>query len=123
MTINGFELLDINTAPAGSVGALERVRKVWGFVPNLNCVLAVNRLEPVVIMAPRAAAHGTKRRRLSMAGDVLSRAHRIYAYSEAMIASFARADIPYAVQALLLLQITELLVGRALTHLIPGPAN
>ncbi|MGK0489927.1 hypothetical protein [Sphingomonas echinoides] len=34
-----------------------------------------------------------------------------------MIAALARADIPYAAQALLLLQIAELLVARILANL------
>lgn len=42
MTTNGFELLDIDTAPAGSAEILESVKKAWGFVPNLNRILAVS---------------------------------------------------------------------------------
>lgn len=42
MTINGFELLDSTTAPADSVPMLEGVKKAWGFVPNLNRVLAAS---------------------------------------------------------------------------------
>jgi len=42
MTINGFELLDSTTAPAASAEMLEGVKKAWGFVPNLNRVLAAS---------------------------------------------------------------------------------
>ncbi|MCW6512512.1 carboxymuconolactone decarboxylase family protein [Lichenifustis flavocetrariae] len=42
MTINGFELLDTTTAPAASAEMLEGVKKAWGFVPNLNRVLAIS---------------------------------------------------------------------------------
>lgn len=42
MTINGFELLDAATAPAASAEMLEGVKKAWGFVPNLNRVLAAS---------------------------------------------------------------------------------
>lgn len=42
MTINGFELLDNATAPAGSAEMLDGVKKAWGFVPNLNRVLAAS---------------------------------------------------------------------------------
>ncbi len=42
MTINDFELLDNATAPAGSAEMLDDVKKAWGFVPNLNRVLAAS---------------------------------------------------------------------------------
>lgn len=42
MTINGFELLDIATAPAGSAELLAGVQKAWGFVPNLYQILAAS---------------------------------------------------------------------------------
>ncbi|MFA5965670.1 MAG: carboxymuconolactone decarboxylase family protein [Sphingomonas sp.] len=42
MTINGFELLDIDTAPAASAEILRGAKKAWGFVPNLNRVLAAS---------------------------------------------------------------------------------
>ena len=38
--INGFTLLDTNTAPSASVDILNGVQKAWGFVPNLHRVLA-----------------------------------------------------------------------------------
>ena len=38
--INGFTLHDTSTAPAASTGILDGVRKSWGLVPNLHCVLA-----------------------------------------------------------------------------------
>lgn len=42
MTINGFELYDIANAPVGSAEILEGTKKAWGFVPNLNRVLAAS---------------------------------------------------------------------------------
>lgn len=44
----------------------------------------------------------------------LSQAQRFYGFSEATLAAFAHADIPYAAQALFLLQLTELLAARLL---------
>jgi alkylhydroperoxidase family enzyme len=38
--INGFKHHDMTTAPAASTGILDGVRKSWGLVPNLHCVLA-----------------------------------------------------------------------------------
>lgn|SRR5581483_10905668 len=38
--INGFEIHDAATAPAGSAEILNSVQKAWGFVPNLHRVLA-----------------------------------------------------------------------------------
>jgi uncharacterized peroxidase-related enzyme len=38
--INGFTLHEAATAPAGSAEILERIKKAWGFVPNLHRVLA-----------------------------------------------------------------------------------
>ncbi|MFG1243441.1 carboxymuconolactone decarboxylase family protein [Xanthobacter sp. V7C-4] len=42
MTTNGFELLDIATAPAESAEMLEGVKKAWGFLPNLFRILATS---------------------------------------------------------------------------------
>lgn len=42
MTTNGFEMLDIDTAPAASAELLEGVQKAWGFVPNLHRILAIS---------------------------------------------------------------------------------
>jgi hypothetical protein len=36
--INGFEIHDAATAPAGSAEILNSVQKAWGFVPNLHRV-------------------------------------------------------------------------------------
>lgn len=58
-----------------------------------------------------------------MSRATLSPAHRLYSFSAAMVASFARADIPYAVQLLLLLQLTELLLVWARTGLGARPAT
>lgn len=52
-----------------------------------------------------------------MAHIALRQARRLYGVSESMVASLARADIPYAAQALLLLQIAELLAARILVNL------
>jgi len=49
-----------------------------------------------------------------MARAALSLAHRLYEESEAVIASFAEANDPYATQIFLLMQIVKLLVARAL---------
>ncbi|HET6609484.1 MAG TPA: carboxymuconolactone decarboxylase family protein [Rhodopila sp.] len=38
--INGFTLLDADTAPADSAKILNQVQAAWGFVPNLHRVLA-----------------------------------------------------------------------------------
>lgn len=40
MTINGFQLHQHDTAPAGSTAILDQVQGAWGFVPNLHRVLA-----------------------------------------------------------------------------------
>lgn len=56
-----------------------------------------------------------------MARAALSQAHRLYCFSETMVASFAQANVPYAAQTLLLLQIAELLLARVLTHLTTNP--
>lgn len=58
-----------------------------------------------------------------MARVALGQAHRLYNSSEAMVAAFAQANIPYAAQALLLLQIAELLVARTLFYLIASPTK
>lgn len=42
MTINGFELLDSDNAPAASAEILDGAKKGWGFVPNLHRVLAAS---------------------------------------------------------------------------------
>ncbi|OYY72070.1 hypothetical protein [Sphingomonas sp. 28-63-12] len=46
-----------------------------------------------------------------------SQAQRLYSFSESMVASLAQANMPYAAQALLILQIAELLAARILANL------
>jgi hypothetical protein len=44
-------------------------------------------------------------------------AQRLYSFSESIVASLAQANIPYAAQAFLILQIAELLAARILANL------
>ena len=46
-----------------------------------------------------------------------NQAQRLYNHSESVVASLAQANIPYAAQALLILQIADLLVARILATL------
>jgi len=51
-----------------------------------------------------------------MGRAALSQAHRLYTFSETLLVSFAQANIPYAIEILLLLQFAELLIARAVAH-------
>lgn len=52
-----------------------------------------------------------------MTRTTFSQAQRLYGYSKSIVASLAQANIPYAAQALLILQIADLLVARILATL------
>lgn len=51
-----------------------------------------------------------------MESAAFRRAYRLLGFSETLLASFAQANIPYAIEILLLLQFAELLVVRTLAH-------
>lgn len=53
-----------------------------------------------------------------MGRATLSQARRVYTFSETLLVSFAQANIPYAVEILLLLQFADLLVARILAHCV-----
>ncbi|WP_010164500.1 hypothetical protein [Sphingomonas sp. PAMC 26617] len=58
-----------------------------------------------------------------MGHAALSQAHRLYSFSETILVSFAQANIPYAIEILLLLQFADLLIARALANFataLPG---
>ncbi|MFG1243439.1 hypothetical protein V5F31_13775 [Xanthobacter sp. V7C-4] len=56
-----------------------------------------------------------------MSRATLNQARRLYSFSEAMVVTFAQANIPYAALALLLLRLAEFLVSWAPTCLIARP--
>lgn len=58
-----------------------------------------------------------------MGRATLSQAHRLYAFSETLLTSFAQANIPYAVEVLLLLQFAEPLIAQALAHVATALPN
>lgn len=81
---------------------------------------------PVVLSFYRGGcrrSRAAKRHRCRMGRATLSQAHRLYAFSETLLTSFAQANIPYAVEVLLLLQFAEPLIARALAHVATAIPN
>lgn len=52
-----------------------------------------------------------------MARVALNHAHRVYCFSETIVALLAQANIPYAAQLLPFLQVVQLLIARVAVNL------